>query len=73
MLSDEDYKVLVEACKKVTVSDFYTFDVSVLSTGVDVGQASYLMFMHRFSYRMYEAISDLFIFDYTGCLDSELL
>lgn len=73
MLSDDKFKTLVEICKEVTAEDFFVFDTSVFSTGVDAGQASFLMFTHRFSFKMFEAISDLFVFDWTGCIDSELL
>lgn len=73
MLSDDKFNTLVEICREATTEDFFMFDTSVFSTGVDSWQAGFLMFMHRFSFKMYEAISDLFVFDWTGCIDSELL
>ena len=72
MLTPKERELLYELLSKIEISEFIIFDVSELSTAIDSNQASYHVWLHQFSIKIYRAISELYTIDITGCLDSEL-
>lgn len=73
MITDQERDVINSVVSKLEPADYFVFDTTALSTGIDADMAVYLIYLHQYSISIYEAIADLYTFDVTGCLDSGLL
>lgn len=69
MITPEEREKLDGLLSRVTPADFFVFDTSRV---LDDYEASSLIYLHRYAIKIYEVIVDLYVFDLTGCIDSEL-
>lgn len=73
MITDQDRDAIYSIMSNLEPADYFVFDTSALSTSLDADTAGHLIELALYSVAIYEAITDLYTFDITGCLDSGLL
>lgn len=76
---DDVFKLAESICEHLTHSNTplhevaFIYNTRQLSTALDADQARYLLRIYQQTQKILEAIIDLYTFDVTGCIDSELL